>query len=380
VLRLEGIPSALTLIGPEVQLDLTAASDKAHLQIQVDENADFSGTKAVVVYDVAGTPTYLDGLGGPLVDLSTGALGLRVGAEVNVSAAAKLLSAAKVQLALVGGNGTTRSKVRSSYLGLRPGDRIPIPPTTGDLPTGGAYGSLVLDLNAISLIGTLADGAVLTGWPDDSAAGNDGVIYIAAPTFQLNGLGTGIPSVRFNGVTQGIKFPMPAVAGFTYYIVVGNMVGVGSNNACWGNACLLGNDQAGGSSTDFSATVRADGKIAYGVGESIIATTASGVTANAWSGARKDVHAFVRKPTGGEFFWYVNGTLDGNTGNSTGANLTDQPFVYLGNGQFETSNLAADYGRVTCWNAVHGATEITAIVALLRSQWGDHVDGTRGAG
>jgi hypothetical protein len=242
-------------------------------------------------------------------------------------------------------------------------------------PEGGALGDLLLDLNAYTLLiaGTV-DGASVTSWNDDSGNGNHAVSHAGhgIPTFSVAGFTGGRPAVRC-AEFEGLRFPIPSQQAFTMYFVMDNIVTHAStpNGNYTGVAALITNS-VGSSSDSFGVAMKADGKINYGVGENaIVSTTASRDTVNSWNDSSSHVHAFIRQPSGGLAYYWVDGNDESTGGiNTTGADMTANAYCYIAveNGIGYPS--ALDCGRVLWYNAAHTSTEVAIVTDYLRTFWG----------
>lgn len=245
----------------------------------------------------------------------------------------------------------------------------PIPP-----PTGRALGDLLLDLNAYTLLdaGT-ADGASVTMWNDDSGNGNHAVSHAGhgIPTFTTTGFTGGRPALRC-ALFEGLRFAIPSQQAFTLYFVMDNIVTHASTpNANYTGAAALITNSIGSSTASFGVAMRADGRISHGVGENAFVTSsASALTTNAWDDSSPHVHAFVRQPAGGNFDYYVDGADESPGGNSTGADMTANPYCYIAVQNFVGYPSALDCGRVLWYNAAHGPGEVATVTDYLRNLWG----------
>ncbi len=288
-------------------------------------------------------------------------------------------------LAVKNGDGLATLKTSDAFIETVSSDTPPDSPPPGaepiDIPSGGALGTIVLNLDARQLTEN-PDLTALSEWLDISGFSHHAEIldlFAEGATFYEDHFGDGSPSmgfntggpVTFNGINtgDGFAFTIPDQNDFTYYLVGGDFEGLGSDDKNWANASLL-NNHAGSSNPDFGSSMRADGKIAFGVGEnSSVATAASRKTANAYNGSRRDIHTFARRPSSGSYAWYVNGTSDTPSGgNSTGADLTTNPYVglmYGGGGHFAKGWIQ----HVICYDTVHSQAQIDIVVAALNAIW-----------
>lgn len=238
----------------------------------------------------------------------------------------------------------------------------------GDTPTEPPEEPLVvpkLDLNAMDPInGGYASGASVPTWADRSgydndAAVNNGTWGQTAPTYQANGLGTGLPSVRTDGVSQGLTIPqLPTVTSQTWYLVF---------------AAPTPDDyayifQANQGPENIQFKLRPDRKtewIAFqniGGEDKVISTDPlpDGICL---------VRLTFEKP-GGVLKLHHFGVLQG-TASCNPQFLTDTFDVLFG----ERSGgdgfpVAADFGRVLCYEGAHDDDTAETIEAALRDQWG----------
>jgi hypothetical protein len=278
---------------------------------------------------------------------------------------------------LKGGDGTDTVKVGNIY-SMATTSAQPAPPPETDVPLGGPLGNLLLDLNAYTLLDlATADNTALTIWPDDSGNANDAVEHATTsnrPTFKTAGIDGGKPCVRFNRATfQSLRFPVPSEQEFTLYFLLDNIsknpsVGAGA----YPNGSALLQNSVGSSTASFGIAMMSNGHISYGVGENAITTSSnSRPTASSWDDGAKHVHAFTRQPAGGLAAYYVDDNDESTSGiNTTGADLTAEPYVYIAWKDLVGFATSLDLGRVLWYDKAHTAAQVVQVTAALRAIWG----------
>jgi hypothetical protein len=284
-------------------------------------------------------------------------------------------------LATKGGDGTSAFKVSDVFIetlsaAVMP-PPTPLPSEPGVLPSGGALGDIIFDANAATLATNGAvDNDPVTTWPDDTGITGDATdsvgIGTSAPVFKANGLGTGLPSVRFDGATQCLRHPLPAQGEFTMYFVIGNIVINGSPSAgCYPLGSQIFSNWGGSSSDSFCVAIQSDGKMDYGVGESaVVCSLTSGKTVHAWDNDPLRIHTFVRDKANSRGDYYVDAANESTGGYPMNANnLTANPHVYMAIQPGVGYQGKYDLGRVVYYNKAHTAAQVAIVTAALDVIW-----------
>jgi hypothetical protein len=194
-----------------------------------------------------------------------------------------------------------------------------------------------------------------------------------ASNYKANGAGSGLPSVRFTaGSSQSLSYDVPAPLSQTRYLVMIPTTGYGSGGRAFDNGVIFSGHGAS-NIDDIGLGLRADGKVAFSIGENAVATTfRSAVTAASYLGA---IHLIcvVRDHVAGTGDLYIDDMTTPVASCLAGdrRSVHDFPTEFLGYGGSAIGNsIGADYCRNTCWDAAHGATQRAAIKAILQARWG----------
>ncbi len=243
------------------------------------------------------------------------------------------------------------------------------PPDPGDMPAGGIF-----DLNADTLALTLSDNDPVTTWTDD-IGGNDGAGATGdEPVFKANGLGSGLPSVRFtSGSDMSLSYNVPAASTQTRYIVAKLTTGSGSGGRSFDNAVVFSGHGLS-NIKDIGLGLRSDGKLAYSIGENAVTSTyRSTVTPSSVTGA---IHLIVLTYDAvtqrGKIFVddMVNEAATDIYPLDAGL-FDDYPTEFMGlGGSAVSTSIGMDMGRMYIYNALHNATQRAAVKAVLDARWG----------
>ena len=258
---------------------------------------------------------------------------------------------------------------------LPPETQVPDPgDNPSDLPQDEDLGNLILDLNAITLAGTLGDSDPVTSWTDDTGITGNGTPYAglqSAPTFHTSGFGGGaMPRVAVAG-TAGVETPIPWPTSSTYYFVVDVASGGGTQGDGGQalNAYIMAT--AGTNNNNGWVSVRGDGKLQVGINGGSFGWPSKVGSTDITDGPH--IVTLSWNATIFQFDVYVDAVLDATlSGNALIANSwAGLPRMYFGGVDTPgVAHLTGDIGRVVAYDKAHSAGNVATVVGVLSGIWG----------
>jgi hypothetical protein len=283
-------------------------------------------------------------------------------------------------LATKGGDGTSTLKTSDAFVDTLSADIPPAPPADDappEMPTGGALGNLILDLDVYGDLMTAlayADGASVTSWPDETAITGDAAPYTSgftqsAPTFHTSGFAGGtLPCVRVSSGVQGVAFPIPTVGSCTFIMAVGAISGDGSpsDGAAPTGAFLL--TTASANQQNGFVQVAGDGTTFTGVNIGSFGSPSHRGTTDVSGPTAIHIIRLSIDKVNARFHLFIDGVLEVEDGpyailTNSWAGLAR---MYAGNVSGATG-LQVDYGRILCYDAPQNTAGLNAAELLLQS-------------
>ena len=284
-----------------------------------------------------------------------------------------------LRAAVGGGDGVTVPEIMNFVLKITASPQpaedgesgIPAPadPT---LPTGGDWGTVILDLDAQEGI-TALDLARVTAWDDQSTSGNDGYTIggVGGGEYHVSGWNGGAhPFVRAKASDYAWVSPSAYSSNETFYILVDNVTGGGNGND--------GGNEAANLMTNFvypnnngMLRVNGDGKV-YFIGGINAFTSGQGTSTTAINDGAPHIIRVVHSLGAGNVKVYIDGNLEINVTSPGLTNGWTAANIYFGDPSTDPNHLTADYQRIVRYSSAgtsltHGATGInlaeTAILA-----------------
>jgi hypothetical protein len=212
----------------------------------------------------------------------------------------------------------------------------------------------------------LANGAVVSDWPDLSGNLNDALQSTPGnePIFLASSL-NGLPVVHFNAAASNfLAFARPVQDDFTVFCVFRSSQGVGTGGSYFQGAGLV-NGEVAGVTDDFGTSLNAYGKILAGTGDPD--TTA--VSASGYNDGRPHEFTFRRAESTGAIGLYVDGVLSAT---ATGGveSLTASSQLVLGAQQTLINYLSGDIAEVKIYDSALADTDRISEENNLIYKWG----------
>jgi hypothetical protein len=280
------------------------------------------------------------------------------------------------------GDGTLTITTENVYLDVVSSDSPPASATGDpyDVPQGGSLGNLILDLNAqaeaddgradasaITNLVPIVDRTDITG---DAGPVSASPWLQANPTFSTTGFPGSQPCIRM-AADQGMRSPVPSIDSHTWYFVVGNITGAGSNGigSVTQNGQIMGTFP-GNVYSNGALSIRADGTLYSWVNAGVFGTN-DAVGANNYNGAGPHLITLAWSRLGSSYSVYVDGSLEMTVSSVTlnGTNFWSS-VTHIGYGNAAANpDVLIDYGRILCYDAPHGPSEIALVRAALQGLW-----------
>jgi hypothetical protein len=246
------------------------------------------------------------------------------------------------------------------------GEDEPYPGTTA-LPTGGAYGSVILDLNPVTQVGFVANARVIP-FNDDSSSNNDGITYTTGGNmlggeWHTNGWNGGsLPFVRAKTSDYGWRCPSGFSGAETNYFLISAVTGAGTTYPNAGRLCAW----PGGSGEQGQIDILANGHLYASAGASVFGTPQAEGT-HAINDGNEHLVVVIHSPGAGAMLVYVDGVLDISLTNALIVNGWTSSHMYFGAYSADTNKPTFDFQRGVRYNAAHSTTEIAGVTAAIRA-------------
>ena len=229
------------------------------------------------------------------------------------------------------------------------------------------FGDPIDDRNARTL--SLADGASVTVWGDDSTRSNPDAVPSTgdgqgAPTYRATGFTGGTPAVEFDGVNDGLRIASQITNGsFTQYFYIDAMTNPGGSGvgALWD--APNGYPRAKGITVLNTAVVGAPGGMGGYVNNHISFPTFENVV-DTWGRGSPTVYAFLFDKEGGSWSLYADDMTTPVAGETCPPQFTESSVTWVG---YEPglAPVAFKLQREVTYDVLHDATQRAAIAAAL---------------
>ncbi len=212
----------------------------------------------------------------------------------------------------------------------------------------------------------MANGALLSDWPDLSGNGNDAMQ--SNPNHQprfITGAINGQPVVRFNAaVSNFLAFARPVQDDFTICCVFQSRQGFSTSQDFFGGAGLV-NGEIAGTTGDFGTSLNTNGRILAGTGNPD--TTA--VSATGFNDGHPHEFTFERTESTGAIALYIDGVLSATATGGT-ETLTTPNQLVLGAQQTLINYLSGDIAEVKIYDSALTAGDRISVENSLIYKWG----------
>lgn len=213
---------------------------------------------------------------------------------------------------------------------------------TGPLPEDADWGSIIHDLNSVSLAGSYADDQEVGLWPDDGPLFIDGTAGTGVPPgprFQSLGWLGVLPCVRWpGGNTNAITYtPAPTNSDYTLYLIASNLAGA------TGSFAYIGDGYPFSKLIEIGA-----GAVGASVNDNLFSGSYMAVS-DTWNMLNPHIYRFVFNKTFGRWWMFLDGNL--LMTHDCNPQFTGTINSYLGlHGSFA---ITMDLARQVIWNKPH---------------------------
>lgn len=333
------------------------------------ETAGAAGSKVFAQASSDGTTFAAPGTAA--VEASLGTVGPKPAADAGwVDLAPAAIGDLLWRMRLVGGNASASPALWGSMLQFRQ-KTAPRPPrgTPGDLPEGGVWGNIVLDLNVTGALFQalgLADGDDVNLWPDERGLHDFATAAaLLLPKYRASSFGGSRPCVEWAGANVALTNaanPTAPYGEYTYYFMV---EGLDGGDGAWLWASGIG-DSFQYRYDVYSSQIQIANNNLFG--------SPSITASDDWGMSGRHVYRFVKNPGSSSHQLFVGGALKGSAGAAPQTN--NDGLTYLMS--YVTGlGLAGKVGRVVAYDKKHDsptnvgavAPGMTAPEAALAGYW-----------